>query len=264
MPSPVDASFPCPDPSSEAVAALAPTGTLRAAINLSNFLLVTGKGPSVDGGPGNPEGVSPDVAAALAAKLGVGLELLRYKTPGAVADDGPSGNWDIGNIGAEAQRAVHINFTAAYAEIEATYLVPAGSPIQSIDEVDRPGIRIASAARAAYDLWLERNLEHAELVHGSGLDGSFQVFVDEGLDALAGLRARLVTDVERVPGARILDGRFSAVQQAVGTPKDRDPAGFEYLKVFVEAAKAGGFVAERIEQHGAVGLSVAPPDGGAG
>ena len=255
-----DLVFDCPEPSPAAVAALAPTGTLRAAINLSNFLLVSGKGPSIDGGPGNPEGVSPDMAMALAHRLGVGIELLRYKTPASVADDGPTGKWDIGNIGAEAQRAVHIDFTAAYAEIEATYLVPADSPIRSIDEVDRPGVRIASAARAAYDLWLERNLQHAELVQATGLDGSFQLFVDEGLDALAGLRARLITDVERLPGARILDGRFSAVQQAIGTPKDRDPAGFEYLKTFVEAAKAADFVTARIAHHGADGLSQAPPD----
>lgn len=243
-----------PEPSSDAVAALAPTGTLRAAINLSNFLLVTGKGDD-----GNPEGVSPDMAKALAAKLGVGIELLRYKTPGEVADDGPSDRWDIGNIGAEPKRAEHITFTAAYAEIVCTYLVPPGSDITSIDEVDQPGRRIASAHRAAYDLWLERNLQHAELVQVSGLDGAFEAFVDQCLDAMAGLLPRLTTDVERLPGSRILDGQFTAVQQAMGTPKDRDPAGATYLAEFVEAAKASGFVADAIARHGADGLSVAPP-----
>lgn len=243
-----------PDPSPEAVAALAPTGTLRAAINLSNFLLVTGKGSD-----GNPEGVSPDMARALADRLGVGIELLRYKTPGAIADDGGSGSWDIGNIGAEPARAETIAFTAAYCEIDCTYVVPAGSPVTSVDEVDRPGMRVASASRAAYDLWLERNLQHAELVSATGLDGSFEAFVDQGLDALAGLRPRLITDVERLPGARILDGRFTAVQQAMGTPRDRDPAGFDYLQGFVEAAKSTGLVAELIARHGVQGLSVAGP-----
>jgi polar amino acid transport system substrate-binding protein len=246
--------MPLADPSPAAIAALAPTGTLRAAINLSNFLLVTGRGAD-----GNPQGVSPDMARELARRLGVGLELLRYKTPGELADDAGSGRWDIGNIGAEPQRAESIAFTAAYCEIEATYLVPAGSPITTVAEVDQPGRRIASAARSAYGLWLELNIAHAEVVQVPGLDGSFDTFVEQGLDALAGLRPRLLTDVERLPGARILDGAFTAVQQAMGTPRGRDEAGFEYLRAFVEDAKASGFVAGRIAEHGVQGLSVAAP-----
>ena len=243
-----------PLPSPAAIAALAPTGTLRAAINLSNFLLVTGKGSD-----GNPEGVSPDMARELANRLGVGLELLRYKTPGEIADAAASGIWDVGNIGAEPARAEAMAFTAAYCEIEATYMVPAGSTITTIAEVDQPGRRIASAARSAYDLWLERNIHDAELVQVTGLDGSFEAFVDQKLDALAGLRPRLITDVERLPGARILEGRFTAVQQAMGTPRGRDEAGFAYLQAFVEHAKASGLVASFIDAHHVVGLTVAGP-----
>jgi polar amino acid transport system substrate-binding protein len=243
-----------PAPSPEAVEALAPTGTLRAAINLSNFLLVTGRG-----GDGNPEGVSPDMARALAERLGVGLQLLRYKSPGELADDAGSAVWDIGNIGAEPARAESIAFTAAYCEIEATYIVPAGSTVRTVDDVDRPGMRIASAARSAYGLWLERNIHHAELVQVTGLDASFEAFVDQHLDALAGLRPRLLTDVQRLPGARLLDDRFTAVQQAMGTPRGRDEAGIRYLQTFVEHAKASGLVASLIRKHGVDGLSVAPP-----
>jgi len=243
-----------PDPSPAAIAALAPTGTLRAAINLSNFLLVTGRGAD-----GNPEGVSPDMAKELARRLGVGIELLRYKTPGDLADAAPSGVWDIGNIGAEPARAESIAFTAAYCEIEATYIVPAGSSITTVEEVDQPGKRIVSAARSAYDLWLVRNIEHAELIQVKGLDESFDTFVEQQADALAGLRPRLITDVERLPGARLLEGKFTAVQQAMGTPRGRDQAGFEYLTAFVEDARASGFVAELIAKHGVQGLSVAPP-----
>ena len=105
------------------------------------------------------------------------------------------GNGPDGNVGAEPARAESIAFTAAYCEIEATYLVPPGSTLNTVDEVDQPGRRIASAARSAYDLWLERNIEHAELVQVTGLDASFEVFVEQGLDALAGLRPRLITDV---------------------------------------------------------------------
>ena len=244
--------MPLAPPSPAAIAALAPTGTLRAAINLSNFLLVTGRTAE-----GDPDGVSPDMARELAARLGVGIELLRYKSPGELADAADSGTCDVGNIGAEPARARSIAFTAAYCEIEATYLVPPGSTIQSVEEVDQPGKRIACAARSAYGLWLERNLQHAELVQVSTLDDSFQLFVDQGLDALAGLLPRLITDVERLPGARILEGRFTAVQQAMGTPKGRDDAGFEYLQAFVEDAKASGFVAGLIERHRVQGLSVA-------
>jgi polar amino acid transport system substrate-binding protein len=243
-----------PRPSDAAIAALAPSGTLRAAINLSNFLLVTGRGDD-----GNPEGVSPDMARALADELGVGIELLRYKTPATIADDAANDVWDVGNIGAEPQRAAVMNFSAAYCEIEATYMVPPGSDITSVEEVDQPGRRIASADRSAYGLWLDNNIANAEVIQATGLDGSFQTFVDEKCDALAGLRPRLITDVERMPGARILDGRFTAVQQAMGTPTGRDAAGHDYLKEFVEAAKASGLVAELIARHDVKGLSVAPP-----
>jgi len=244
-----------PEPSPAAVAALTPTGTLRAAINLSNFLLVTGKSDD-----GQPQGVSPDLAGALAERLGVDLELVKYKSPGLVADDGNSGNWDIGNIGAEPQRAEHIDFTSAYCEIEATYLIRPGAGIDSIDEVDQPGRTIVAPARAAYGLWLERNIERAELILLDDMGAAYDTWVGQGIDALAGLRPGLLADRDRTEGSVLLDGRFATVQQAVGTPKDRDPAGFEYLGRFVEAAKASGLVAELIERHGVTGrLAVAPP-----
>src|SRR5262249_34127591 len=148
-----------PDAKSE----LAPTGTLRAAINMSNFLLVTGRTAS-----GDPDGVSPDMARALAERLGVPGQLLPFKTPGERADAAGKNVWDIGLIGAEPQRAQTISFTAAYVEIEATYLVPPGSPIKSIAEVDRPGVRIAVTARSAYELWLSRNIKQAKLVLATG------------------------------------------------------------------------------------------------
>lgn len=241
------------DPDPAAIAALAPTGVLRAAINLSNFLLVTGRDTD-----GLPTGVSPDMARELARHLGVGVELKPYRSPGDLADDAVHDAWDVGNIGAEPARAETIAFTAAYCEIECTYLVPPGSPITSIDEVDRPGRRVASAPRAAYDLWLERNLRRAELVRAPDLGGSFDLFVRDGLDALAGLRPGLLKDAARLPGSRVLDGKFSSVQQAMGTPRGRDDAGFAYLHAFVEEMKASGFVADRIAAHGVVGLSVAP------
>ncbi len=236
----------------EIVKELAPTGTLRAGINLSNFLLVTGKSPS-----GEPEGVAPDMARAIADRLGVKLKLVPFKTPGELADAAGSNVWDIGLIGAEPARAEKITFSAAYVEIEATYLVPAGSAIQTLDEVDRPGVRVAVMARSAYDLWLARNIKHAQLVRADGGDAAFDLFVNEKLEALAGLRPGLLGAVGKLPGARILDGQFTAVQQAVGTGK-ANAAGAAFLQHFVEEAKASGFVAELIARHHVRGLSVAP------
>ncbi len=241
-------------PSPNIVSELAPTGVLRAAINMGNFLLVTGKDPS-----GDPSGVSPDIAAAIAARLGVPVKYVPYARPGEIADDAEKGLWDIGNIGAEPQRAAVINFTAAYCEIEATYLVPAGSPIRGVTEIDQPGKRIAVTARSAYGLWLENNVKKAELLQFDSADAAIKAFVDDKMDAYAGLRPALIGLADKLPGSRILDGQFAAVQQAVGTPK-KNAAGFAFLRDFVEEAKKSGIVASLIERHGVTGrLSVAPP-----
>ena len=242
-----------PEAKAEAKAQLAPTGVLRAGVNMGNFLLVTGRTSD-----GEPDGCSPDMARAIAAKLGVPCKLVPFKTPGELGDAVDDNMWDIGLIGAEPQRAQKIAFTAAYVEIESTYLVPAGTPIQSIADVDKAGIRLVTSARSAYGLWLENNIKHATLILAEGLDGSFNKFVEDKLDALAGLRPRLIEDVKKLPGARILDGQFAAVQQAVGTAK-KNLAGAAFLKDFVEEAKRSGFVKSLIEKHGTVGrLSVAP------
>jgi len=239
--------------SDQAKAELAPTGVLRAGINMSNFLLVTGKSAS-----GDPEGVSPSMARAVADKLGVPVKYVPFPKPGELADQAGKNVWDIGLIGAEPERAKTITFTAAYCEIEATYLVPAGSPLKSIADVDKPGVRIAVTARSAYELWLSANIKHAKLVLSNSLDAACEQFVAEKLDALAGLRPRLLSDVKKLPGAQILSGNFTTVQQAIGTdPKNK--AGAAFLKAFVEDAKKSGMVAKFIAQHNVVGLSVAPP-----
>ena len=239
--------------SDKAKAELASTGVLRAGINLSNFLLVTGRSANDD-----PEGVSPDMARAIADRLGVPVRYVSFKSPGELADQAGNNVWDIGNIGAEPQRAEKIAFTAAYCEIEATYMVPAGSPIMAIADVDKKGVRIAVSARSAYGLWLENNIKNATLVQVAGLDAAFNKFVDDKLDVLAGLRPGLLKDIEKLPSARILDGKFSAVQQAVGTAR-ANSAGAKFLSDFVEEAKRSGLVARLIEKHKVKGLSVAPP-----
>lgn len=233
-------------------AELAPTGVLRAGINLSNFLLVTGKTDA-----GEPEGVSPSMAAEIARRLEVKIEYIKFKTPGELADAATDDVWDIGLIGAEPARAQHIDFTAAYSEIEATYLVPAGSSLNKIEDVDQPGIRISVPVRAAFELWLTDNIKHAELHRAVGRQ-AYDDFVVAEMDALAGLRVGLISDVEKMPGSRILEGSFTSVQQAIGTPKGR-PAAAQFLSEFVAEAKSSGLVAQFIDQFGVAGrLTVAP------
>lgn len=230
---------------------LIPHGRLRVGVNLGNFLLVN-KDPAT----GALRGVVPDLAAELARRLDTTAELIPYPGAGQVADAASTGAWDVGFIGAEPQRAAVIEFTLAYVEIPATYLVPAGSPLRSIEEVDRPGVRIATAARSAYDLYLSRSLKHAELVRAEGLPASYDLFVKEKLDALSGLLPRLTSDLERLPGARILEGKFTAIQQAIGTPKARTAAA-AYLREFVADIKASGLVASLIQKHNVTGITVA-------
>jgi polar amino acid transport system substrate-binding protein len=239
--------------SPEIIAELAPSGVLRAGINLSNFLLVTRTSPA-----GDPEGVAPDMAREIADRLGVAVRYVTFKSPGELADQAGAGVWDVGLIGAEPQRAETIAFTPAYVEIEATYLVPAGSPVKTIADIDAPGMRIAVTGRTAYGLWLERHIRRAALVRSETLDEACEQFAREGLEALAGLRPRLLADLAKLPGARILDGAFTAVQQAIGTAR-KNVAGAAFLRDFVEEAKASGLVASLIERHKVRGLSVAPP-----
>jgi polar amino acid transport system substrate-binding protein len=234
------------------VAELAPRGVLRAGINMSNFLLVTGKTAS-----GDPQGVAPDMAAEIARRLGVPVAYVPFERPSKLADAAGTDAWDIGLIGAEPQRAEKITFTPAYCEIEATYLVPGESRISSVAEVDRPGVRITVRRGAAYDLWLERNIKQATVLRSDSADGPFDQFVGEKLEAYAALKPALLKDREKLPGSKILPGNFMTVQQAIGTEK-KNAAGAAFLRDFVAEAKKSGLVAQLIEKHRVQGLSVAP------
>lgn len=226
---------------------LAPNGVLRAGINLGNPLLVTGESAS-----GDPVGVSPDMASEIAGRLGVDVTYVPFASPGELVDAAGEDAWDIALVAAEPSRAETIAFSPAYVEIEASYLVPAGSPIDAIDQVDRTGVRIAVSGRSAFDLYLSRTLEAAELVRAPGLAASLDLFVTDKLDVLAGLRPGLMANAAKLPGAKILDGSFMTVQQAIGTHR-RNKAAATFLRDFVEDAKTTGLVAKLIERHGVAG-----------
>ena len=237
--------------SSTARSELAPMGKLRVGINFGNALLT-----SRDAN-GTPGGIAIDLAKELARRLGVPVELVSYEAAGQTADGAKTGAWDVAFLAAEPARAEEIIFTPAYLEIETSYLVPAGSPLRTLADVDREGVRIAVSVRSAYDLFLTRTLKRAQLVRAPGIEASVDLFFADKLDALAGLKPLLVQVADKQPAVRVLDGRFTAVQQGVGTPKGRDAAA-KYLREFVEDIKASGLVAKTIDKNGIRGVSVAP------
>lgn len=233
-------------------AELIPTGTLRVGINFGNALLAR-----KDASTGAEGGIAVDLARELARRLGAPMTIVPYTSAGAMADGAKSGAWDVAFLATDPGRSGDIAFTAAYVEIDSTYLVPAGSPITSLADVDKPGVRIAVSEKSAYDLFLSRALKQATLVRTPGVDASVTMFFRDKLDALASLKPVLVDLADQHPGSRVLDGAFTSVQQAVGTPQGR-PAAAAYLRRFVEDAKASGLVAKAIQNNGIRGVTVAP------
>jgi polar amino acid transport system substrate-binding protein len=233
------------------LAELAPTGRLRVGLNYQNFLLVLKDAPD-----GTPRGIAPDLGRELAKRVGVPVEFVRYKNAGSLADSVKDGTWDVAFLGSEPSRAGSIAFSGAYLEIPVTFLVPPGSPIRRIEEIDREGVRIAVSDKSAYDLYLTRTLQKAQLVRVTGIPQSYEAFVTQKLEALGGLKPQLASDAEKLPGSRVLDGQVTGVQQSVGTPRGREMAA-AYLREFVEDIKATGLVTRTIAKNGVRGLTVA-------
>lgn len=232
---------------------LVPTGTLRAGINYGNPILAT-KDPAT----GASAGVAIDLLQDLGRRLGVPVAIVAYESVAVMGDAAPTNAWDIAFLGSDPQREVLMSFTAAYLEIEATYLAPGASPLRTAGEVDRTGIRVAAPARANYELFLRRHLRHAQLVPAQGVAAAVALLRTGQVDVLAGLTQGLLDLSGQVPGSRLLEGRFMAVQQSIAVPKGRE-AGLAYLRGIVEEAKASGIVARAIQTTGARGVSVAPP-----
>jgi polar amino acid transport system substrate-binding protein len=234
------------------VADLAPTGKLRAGINLGNGVVATR-----DPATGSVGGIAVNVARELGRRLDVPVELAVFEQARNAVDALSAGALDVVFVAIEPVRADAMNFTAPYAEIEGVYAVPPGSPISTIADVDREGVRISVVARSNYDLFLSRTLKHAELVRAETTLGSADIFVSGKVDVLAGVKQRVDDAAAQLSGSRILPGRFMAIRQAIGTPKGR-VAGLDYLRGFVEDIKASGLVAREIEQAGLRDTTVAP------
>src|SRR5215470_9401220 len=230
---------------------LAPTGKVRAAINLGNMVLAQ-KDPAT----GQPKGITPDLARELGRRLGVPVELVPFDAAGKVFEAVKTGAIDVMFLAIEPVRANEIAFTAPYVIIEGVYMVPRDSNLKTVADVDREGVRIGVSRNSAYDLYLTRTLKHATLVRG---DDGIALFVKDKLDAAGGVKQPLVAYAKTNPNVRILDGRFMEIRQAMGTPKGRGDAGARYLRAFIEEMKANGFVADALKRSNQPDAAVAPP-----
>ncbi len=233
-------------------AALAPTGRLRASINLGNPILA-----QRDAG-GEAVGVSVDLARELGRRLGVPVDLVVTDTAGKSVTTVRGNGADIGFFAVDPVRGEGLRFTAPYVLIEGAYLVRQGSPLRDNAEVDRPGTRVTVGLASAYDLYLTRELKQAQLVRARSSPAVVETFLAEGHDVAAGVRQQLEADAAKTPGLRLLPGRFMVIEQAMGMPQGRGEAAAAYLTRFVEAMKTSGFVAEALRRHRIQGALVAP------
>lgn len=228
---------------------LAPTGTLRAAINLGNPVLTHGT-------PAEPGGVTIDIAREAAARLRVPVEFTCVGAARLSFEALTHGQADIAFLAIEPTRSAQVAFTAAYVLIEGVYVVAEDSPYADVGDVDHEGVRIGVKRGSAYDLYLTRTLQHAQLVRG---DEGVDVYLADGLDAGAGVRQPATAWVRAHPGHRVIPERFQEIRQAVATGADRSPAAIAWLRDLVEELKADGFVRTRLDAAGQHEATVAPP-----
>jgi polar amino acid transport system substrate-binding protein len=240
-------------PTSAIRTAFTPAGKLRAAINLGNPILAHAD-PA-----GQARGVSVDLATEFARRLGVELELVVVDAAGKSVGVMAADNADIGFFAIDPVRGANIAFSAAYVLIEGCYLVKDGSPLRSNAQVDDAAHRVVVGKGSAYDLFLTRTLQHAQIVRAPTSPAVVDTFLEQGAEVAAGVRQQLEADAARLGGLRLLDQRFMVIEQAMGTPKPRGAEAAAFLAEFVEDMKAGGFVAEALERHKIQGASVAPP-----
>lgn len=235
------------------VRAFTPAGKLRAAINLGNPILA-GKDPVT----GAPFGVSVDLARGFAERLGVDVEFVVFDNAAKSVEAVKSEAADIGFFAVDPLRGEGIAFTAPYVLIEGAYMVRQDSPLQHNEEVDSPAHRVAVGKGSAYDLYLSRELKHAQIVRAITFPAVISAFIDQQLEVVAGIKQQLQADAARLPGLRLLRGRFMLIQQAMGLPKGRGAEAAAVLTQYVEEMKASGFVAQALARHGIQGAVVAP------
>ena len=234
---------------------IAPSGTLRAAINFGNPVLA-----QKDPASGVPRGVSVDIANELGRRLGLPIAFVAFDAAGKVFEALSRNAWDVAFLAIDPKRATEIDFTPPYVVIEGSYMVPADSPLKAIDDVDRPGVRIAVGNGSAYELHLSRTIRHAQIVRAPTGNDAIATFERDKLEAVAGVKSPLQRFAQSRPDLRVMDGRFMVIEQAIGVPKGRTEA-VRYLRSMIEELKASGFVAEGLARSGQRDARVAPAAG---
>ena len=228
------------------VSHVAPTGTLRAVINLGNPVLAQGTAAE-------PRGVTVAIARELARWLEVPLHLecvdAARKAYAAIAEN----RVDLCFLANEPAREEGVAFTAPYVVIEGVYVTDLDTPFQTSEEVDRDGVRIGVREGSAYDLFLSRSLKHAEIVRA---DEATDVYEQQGLEVAAGVRQPMAQYADPT-GHRLLEPPFMQINQAVGLPRHLDPDAIAAVAAHVEQLKASGFVRTELARSG-VDASVAP------
>ena len=223
---------------------LAPSGILRAGINLSNFLLVSSSGPD-----GNPRGISPDIAKRVANALDLPLKLVPFERPGKLADAVGKNIWDIGNIAFEIDRAHAIDFSDTYVLIEANFLVRDSANFHTNSDIDRRGISIGVSERSAYDLWLRNNFKLARIVRSPSIQMSHDLFFENKVDVLASLKPKLLEETKNHEGIRLVDKPFTAIKQSIGLPKEKQDS-VAFVNEVIRSSIRDGWLAGRLEKHG--------------
>jgi polar amino acid transport system substrate-binding protein len=240
------------DPDEVVRKALAPTGALR--VGLISVPVHSVRNPY----SGELSGVSHDLGRELAARLGVPFEPIVYPNPGAYVAAGQAGKWDIGSLGVAPERQALFDFAQPHLEVDYGYLVPADSRIASVNETDRPGVRVALVARSASDLSLTKNLKQASIVRGRDLSELIDLVTMSEADVIAAQKTNLYNIAPRIPGSRVLDGRPGGEEQALAIPKGRDPLALAYVREFVRDAKSRGLVQHAIDRADIRGVVVPP------
>jgi polar amino acid transport system substrate-binding protein len=240
-------------PAPEARQALAPTGKLRVGLQLGSPHNVIR-----DSASGEMNGVGFDLGRELARRMGVPFEPITYPSVGALLDAGKTGAWDVAFVGFSPARAKDWDFTALHMEVEFGYLVPAGSSISTMADVDRSGIRVAVQEKSQPDIFVSRTLKNAEVVRAPSLAGIVEMLKAAKADAIFSIKPSLFEASKQLPGSRVLEGRPGVDPHAMVMPKGRE-VGLAYARQFIEEAKSGGLVKAAIDRVGMRGAVVAPP-----
>ena len=222
---------------------IAPSGVLRVGLNMSNFLLVSSEDAS-----GLPDGLSPDVGKKIAKELNLNCELIKFPNPGLLADAVNDDKWDIGNIAYERERGKTIDFSDPYINIDANFIFRSESNFKSNEEVDTPGTKIAVFERSAYDLWLTDNFKNAELVRASSIEESHNLFRNNKVDVLAGLKSKLVDEIKTNNDFKMITNPFTYIKQSIGIKKG-NPEILEFLNEFILNLIKEGYIEQLLKKH---------------